>query len=46
MIKIRLTDFNVSEHFELWLLAFLLYASLEGTEWITSQNMHIDLGTI
>ena len=42
MIKKLLTDFNVKEHFELWLLAFLLYASLEVTESITGQNNHVD----
>ena len=46
MIKKLLTDFNVSEHFELWLLACFLYVSLEGTESITSQNIHVDSGTI
>ena len=46
MIKKLLTDFNATEHFELWFLAFLLYASLEGTESITSQNIHFDSGTI
>jgi len=46
MIKKLLTDFNVTEHFELWLLACLLYASLEGTESIMGQNIHVDSGTI
>ena len=46
MIKKLLTDFNVTEHFELWLLACFLYASLEGTESITGQNLHFDSDTI
>ena len=46
MIKKLLTDFNVKEHFEFWLLAFLLYASLEGTESITGQIIHVDSDTI
>jgi len=42
MIKKLLTDFNVTEHSELWLLAYFLYASLEGAESITTQNIHLD----
>ncbi len=46
MIKKLLTDFNVIDHLELWLLAYFLYAYLEGSESITSQNIHVDLCTI
>ena len=46
MIKKLLYDFNVKEHFELWLLACILYASLEGAESITGQNIHVDSSTI
>ena len=46
MIKKLLYDFNVKEYFELWLLDFLLYASLEGKEYITDQNIHDDSGII
>ena len=46
MIKKLLTDFNVTEHFELWLLACFLYTSLEGTESITGQNIQVDSSTI
>ena len=46
MIKKLLTDFNVKEHFEFWILACFLYASLEATESIIGQNIHVDSGTI
>ncbi len=46
MIKKLLTDFNVTEHFEFCILAYFLYDSLEGTESIIGQNIHVDSGTI
>ena len=42
MIKKLLTDFDVTERIDLRLLACFLYASLEGTESITGQNIHND----
>ena len=46
MIKKLLIDFNVKEHFELWLLAYFLYTSLDGTDSIIDQNVYVDSNTI
>ena len=46
MIKKMLSEFNVKEYFELWLLAYFLYVSLESAESITGQNINIDSDTI
>ena len=46
MVKKLLTDFNVKELFELWLITYILYVFLEGAESITGQNIHVYSGTI